>query len=100
MQLPPIKHILQRSRMWWVPRRQQSWKEGKGGCSGAGRRGTIWEVISEKGIHRKDTKEAAEQYVIQTRPAWPEPRKQEEEGRRQWSGRADRAVQGIKLSSQ
>ena len=43
------------------------------------REGTIYqEVISKKGIHRKDTKEAVEQYVSRQGPAWPEPRKQEE----------------------
>lgn len=60
-------------------REQQAGKRGRAGAVGLEREGTIYqEVISKKGIHRKDTKEAVEQYVSRQGPAWPEPRKQEE----------------------
>jgi len=60
------------------PRVQQA---GKRGREGAGREGTIYrEVISQKGTHRKDTKEVVAQYVSRQGPAWPEPKKQEGRG--------------------
>ena len=60
------------------PREQQTRKRGR---EGAGREGTIYqEDISEKGTHRKDTKEVVAQYVSRQGPVWPEPKKQEERG--------------------